>query len=496
MTTGLVGFMGGTPKVEVGTGNPEALKYGEMWKHAEYRAVAPGEGLAQVFLHQARPRGGAEVIDFGCGTGRGALMMAILGRVRVTMIDFVNNCLDPEIKAALKTQADVLRFVKADLEKKLPVAAEYGFCTDVMEHIPPDKVDIVLNNILKSAQHVFFAIATSEDICGKIIGQHLHLSVHPYGWWLQQFAKRQCVIHWSREEKGMCVFYLSAWSTGHAVVDSGKINTEQEQIRANVKYNCAQGWTQIEPHEANNLEAMILGGGPSMSGYVEDIKSKRADGVKLITLNGAYNWALQQGLVPSAQIIVDARKFNARFTKPVIENCKYLLCSQCDPSVFEGLPKDQTYIFHTSTEHIKDILKDQYKDEIWWGVPGGTTVLLRAIPLLRMLGYRRFHLYGCDSCLYSQGDFGRDPLPNSPIVHHAYSQPENDSEFIVAAKVTGGRIFQCHPWMITQAQEMMYLIKYFGNEIDLEIHGDGLLRHILMTGAEMADEVIATAEMA
>ena len=58
---------------------------------------------------------------------------------------------------------------------------------------------------------------------------------------------------------------FSAWQDGKAIVDIGVLNTEQEQIRANVKYNCAQGWQQCEPHEQNDFELMILGGGPSIA---------------------------------------------------------------------------------------------------------------------------------------------------------------------------------------------------------------------------------------
>lgn len=463
-------MQGGTPKLVIGAGNPEAEKYGKLWARPEYRQVAPGEGLAQLFLEIARPRRGASVIDFGCGTGRGALMLAILGGLNVTMVDFVANCLDEEIRDACTTQAHTLRFVKADLEKKLPVVAEYGFCTDTMEHIPDARVDQVLNNILRAAQHVFFSISIVPDGCGSLIGETLHLSVHPYSWWLDQFAKRECVIHWSNQDQNSCLFYLTAWSDGQKIVDAGILNTEMEKVRENVRHNANQGWQQVKPHKTNDVEVMILGGGPSVREFERDIKQKREEGVKLVTLNGAYNWAIEHGLKPSAQIMVDARPFNARFAKPVIEDCKYLIASQCDPSVFEGLPKDQTFIWHTSTELIKDILNEVY--ETWWPIPGGSSVLLRAIPLLRMLGFHMFHLYGCDSCLIESA-------------HHVYSQPENDSETIIPVSVTGGRIFYCHPWMIAQAQELMSLIRYLGNEIELAIYGDGLLKHLLDMGAKL-----------
>jgi len=102
MTTDKAGMIGSVPQVVQGQGNPEAIKYGKMWEKPEYRKVAPGEQFAQIFLDNIRPMYGSEVIDFGCGTGRGALMLAVLGKMKVTMIDFVRNSLDPEIKEALK----------------------------------------------------------------------------------------------------------------------------------------------------------------------------------------------------------------------------------------------------------------------------------------------------------------------------------------------------------------------------------------------------------
>ena len=114
---------------------------------------------------------------------------------------------------------------------------------------------------------------------------------------------------------------------------------------------------------------MIVGGGPSLEKYTEKIRQLRADGVKLITINGAYKWCIDKDLKPSAMVMVDARPFNARFCKPVIDDCKYFIASQCHPSVIEGLPKDRTYIWHTGAELVSDILNKQ--SEQWWHIPGG-----------------------------------------------------------------------------------------------------------------------------
>lgn len=452
----------------------EAEKYKAMWEHPEYRFVAPGEGVAVEFLAHARPERGAIVIDFGAGTGRGAMMLAIMGGVQVEMLDFAPNCLDPEVAQALETQPQSLRFTLQDLTQPIGKSAQYGYCTDVMEHIPPDDVDRVLQNVLKAAQHVFFQISCVDDVCGALIGQPLHLSVHPYAWWLKKLQDLDCVIHYSQDRGDTCVFYVTAWLDGKTLSKAGVLNVQEAQIVENVKANIQGPWINISPHETNDMEVMIVGGGPSLPDQLEKIRELRAAGVKLVTLNGTYNWALEQGLQVSATVVVDAREFNARFTRPVQDACKYLISSQCHPSVFGGLPEDRTYIWHTSMDGVREILNERYP--VWFQIPGGSTVMLRAIPLLRLLGFKRFHLFGFDSCLSDQA-------------HHAYAQPENDRDAAISCTV-GNRVFVCHPWMVSQAQEFMDLVKFLGDEIELEVYGDGLIAHILNTGAAKADFLI------
>ena len=117
-------------------------------------------------------------------------------------------------------------------------------------------------------------------------------------------------------------------------------------------------------------------------------------------------------------------------------------------------------------------------------------MMLRAIPMLRLLGFRRMHVFGFDSSLAHV----HDVIPTSEnvtLIHHAYLQPENDSTQVISVVVNGGdgakRVFKCHPWMLSQANEFMDLIKMLGNEIELEIYGDGLIGWILKTAADKAD---------
>ena len=471
MSTAIAGVTGEAPVVTIENVRPlEKDLYKKIWDMPEYRKEAPGEKISHEFLAQAKPKAGSSVIDFGCGTGRGALNLAFFGNMDVTMVDFAPNCLDADIVPMLETQKHTLRFIEADLSEPLPVKAAYGYCTDVMEHIRTHHVDKVIANCLEAAQHVFFQISTVDDKASELVGHKLHLTVRPFKWWLNKFKEHDCVIHWSKKTKSGCSFYVTAWTKGKEFIKAGTVNVGDEQIKKNVAYNIKQGFLEIQPHPTNNIETMIIGGGPSLSQHVKKIKQLRANGVKLIAINGAYKWCLDNGITPSAMVMVDARKFNARFTQPVVEDCKYFIASQCHPSVFKELPKDRTYVWHTQSEILTEILEAQFEE--WYPVPGGSTVLLRAIPLFRMLGFKRFHIFGCDSCLEEDA-------------HHAYEQIENDDELIIPVNVSG-KIFNCHPWMVSQAQEFIDLIRMIGDEIELEVYG-GLLHHILESGASYTD---------
>lgn len=488
-----VGMSGDVPVLAQGQANREAEKYGRMWALPEYRVKSPGEDLAQDFLDVARPKPGSTVVDLGAGTGRGALMLAVLGRVKVVMVDFVRNCLDDDLAAACQSQPDTFRFIKADLEQPLPkeAHAQYGFCCDVLEHIPTDRVGRVIDNVLRAAQHVFFSVSTVPDLCGDLIGELLHLTVKPFDWWLEQFRSRDCVIHWSRVSDQSFAIFVTAWVDGQAVVDVGVLNEAEQQVRANVAANLAAGWTAVESKLPNNVEVLILGGGPSLAHFEEDIRARKADGAKIVALNGAGPWALERGLGPVNICLVDARPFNARFTHPPDARNQYFLASQCHPSVFEGLPRDRVFMYHTMPNLCGDLCDAHYGVGKWLITPGGSTVLLRAIPLLRQLGFQKFHLYGCDSCLAHEGV---ESNGRTHYQHHAYAQAENDLAENQVLSVTtnpGGRVFHCYPWMVSQAQEFLSLIKAFGNLLELEVYGDGLLAYIMRTGASLDGDVLA-----
>lgn len=187
------------PSIWNGPKMSEQEKYQQMWDIDGYRQVSPGELVAKTFVDVVKPEPGARIGDFGCGTGRGGLAISKLIDCDLTMIDFTENSRDPE--------AQGFRFIKADLTNPIPAMVRHGYCCDVMEHIAPEDVDEVLNNVLSACKDCFFQISTIPDSMGAEIGQQLHLTVEPHSWWKEKLLKHGEVL-WEKEEEIASLFFI------------------------------------------------------------------------------------------------------------------------------------------------------------------------------------------------------------------------------------------------------------------------------------------------
>src|SRR6185369_1964719 len=143
---------------------------------------------------------------------------------------------------------------------------------------------------------------------------------------------------------------------------------------------------------------------------------------------------------PSAAIILDARESNARFIERNVSGCRYLLASQCHPKTFENCQDREVYIWHACSagEPELAILNDYYFSRCH-PITLGTTAGIRAISLLRMLGYTKMEIFGLDSCWL--GD-----------EHHAYPQQENAKDRRMSVwlrprdRDDEAIRFECAPW--------------------------------------------------
>lgn len=268
---------------------------------------------------------------------------------------------------------------------------------------------------------------------------------------------------------------------GIQLVD-GRLNVDDDTILAQIAASIRRGLPQLAPQPMQPDAIALVCSGPSLPQTYEALYDALAAGAKLVTVNGGYQWCVSRGLIPSMQIVMDARPSTARFVDPALPRCVYAVASQCHASVFDALEgRPQARIFHAvaSEEAPAKAILDAYYLKQWHGIGGGTTVGTRAIALLRTLGYLRMEIFGLDSC-WLDGQ------------HHAMAQPENhrDRRIRLSAHPTGhpdlARDFICAPWHLQQVQDALQFIRCHGHQVLLRVHGPGLIAFALESNADIA----------
>lgn len=154
----------------------EREKYLAVWNRQEYRNVSPGMLETERAAMVCDMRAGMSLIDFGSGPCRATAWFKNVQGMNVVGVDFAPNAREtdvPFVEACLWELPDTL----------LP--ADFGFCCDVMEHIPEQKIDAVLQGIAsRSKIGCYFRIATRPDKMGpRLINKPLHMTVKEGEFW-------------------------------------------------------------------------------------------------------------------------------------------------------------------------------------------------------------------------------------------------------------------------------------------------------------------------
>jgi hypothetical protein len=262
-----------------------------------------------------------------------------------------------------------------------------------------------------------------------------------------------------------------------------RVNVTDEQLLAQVAENIKRGLPQAMPYDPNPDVAILVAGGPSLKPTEKELlETIWRTGGKVFTVNGAYQWCIDHNIRPVAAVVMDAREFNARFVETPVHDCHYLLASQCHPKTFEMCRNRIVTIWHALSAGDDEVkLLDKYYFKRHNPITIGVTVSMRAISLMRMLGFQRLEIFGLDSC-WLDGE------------HHAYEQSENNNEktMSVWCRPKGrddlAQRFVCSVWQAKQAEDFLQLVKERGELFQLNVHGPGLIATIIRTGAELEIE--------
>jgi len=170
----------------------ERQKYEKVWESEEYRRFSPGLRGAHLvnLIEFFRQQNVKTILDAGCGSGQ--LMQQLItengDEFDVHGFDISANCLNPFFDAI---RDDVLTVgCLWNLADIVPVH-DGIICTDVMEHIPTERVGQTLRNLrLSTAKAGYLGIALFPDGFGqRILGEPLHLTVQESSWWIAEIQR-------------------------------------------------------------------------------------------------------------------------------------------------------------------------------------------------------------------------------------------------------------------------------------------------------------------
>lgn len=140
--------------------------------------------LKRILFHKRKT---IRLLDYGCGKGLHAPQVFSNCRPYLQQMYLYDPCVDPYTK-------------KPDCKFNIIGSA------DVMEHIPEDCVDEVLDDIysfLEPNGIALFAISGSPAIKSFIDGENFHVTVKPLEWWKEKLSKynhyTEIIYHIRRE---------------------------------------------------------------------------------------------------------------------------------------------------------------------------------------------------------------------------------------------------------------------------------------------------------
>ena len=246
----------------------------------------------------------------------------------------------------------------------------------------------------------------------------------------------------------------------------------------NTRYCLKHNIPTLNWYQPNNKVLTLVAGGPSLNDSEGEIRASMKRGNGLVCVNNVAKWLMERKLWPGAQVLLDAREVNLSMPEPNIKIApvKYFVASQCHIGMFKLLQNKPVWLWHGGTvKYCRDEVDKAYREAGRVGaypvISSGSTVVLASLWLFYTLGYRAIELFGFDSCL-GQGD------------HHAYIQSQNDG-CATFTQYINGRAFKVHPWMAAQFDDFMRFSKHMAKDLDLVVHGDGMVAHALRSTAEL-----------
>lgn len=162
--------------------------YADIFSIDAYAEHSPGEHCADLFvdmtgLRQQYERTRYTVLDAGTGSGKGAIALQALG-FHVRACDFVDGRIEQAQEIPFHLITTLWDALRPQVGYVRGGQFDYVYCTDVLEHIPPEFTMLTIQRLLDVTRHgLFLSISLAPDVFGAWVGRPLHRTVESYVWW-------------------------------------------------------------------------------------------------------------------------------------------------------------------------------------------------------------------------------------------------------------------------------------------------------------------------
>lgn len=250
-------------------------------------------------------------------------------------------------------------------------------------------------------------------------------------------------------------------------------------IREHVKYCGGLGLRYFIPTpERHEMEAVLVGSAPSVRDEINGLKKKRKDKkFMFFGIKGGHDFLVKSGIQPHFGVAVDPlEKIHRENFLLEAKDCKYFIASQCHPTLFDMLlgREEEVIIWHLLTDSL---LKWSQEEESpiyrHYMIPGGSTSGLRCLVLAYAMGFRKFHLYGYDSCLSQR---------LRKITGETYEEKKDDGSDKAIKLFAANKEFIADPAMAAQANEFQQLLNSMWRDDDpfwVRGYGQGLIQTLI-----------------
>jgi len=239
-----------------------------------------------------------------------------------------------------------------------------------------------------------------------------------------------------------------------------------------IKAAMERGLEEFGPSKEHEKEIAIVGSGPSVKSQIKKIRALKKKGVFILAVKGAHDFLFSHKIQPHAALAVDPqphiiRCFRKKMPKGEPIRPAYLIASQCCAEVFDYLSDQRVILWHLLATSSQEVLKKKIQ------IGGGSTSGSRAMVLGWMMGFRKFHLFGFDSCL--QGD-GENKLRKITGERWGGVREDGKREQILEL-VCEGKTFFADPAMAAQASEIQDVVRMLTGSM-FKAYGKGLIQTI------------------